>query len=397
MMQWVKNGFQSGLTGEIGGLFAVKKLQSICRFHATIPGYRPTPLYALSSLAKLLGVGQIYVKDESSRFGLKAFKGLGASYAIASYLAREHQFNISSSTFAELKEQIQPHSYTFATATDGNHGKGVAWAARLFGQSAKVFLPNGTSSARLHAIRKLGAEAEITDLNYDDTVKRVASLAEKQEWVLVQDTAWEGYEQIPFDIMQGYVTIVNEIIDQLQGDSFDGITHIILQAGVGSFPAAIAAAITELTFPYMPQIFIVEPEKAACFYHSVNDSSGKPIQVTGELTTMMAGLACGRPNPLAWSILKSLGSVFFSCKDEISATGMRVLGNPIAPDERIIAGESGAAPLGLLYELLTQQQWQEQRREWGLDQSAKILLINTEGDTDPANYRRIVWEGAQEK
>lgn len=395
-MQWVKNRFQKGLTEEISRQFAAQQFNSICRFHASIPGYRPTPLYTLSELAKLLGVGQIFVKDESSRFGLQAFKGLGASYAIASYLSRQNYLDLSSINFAELKQHIQPNSITFATATDGNHGKGVAWAARLFGQSAKVFLPKGTSSARLHAIREQGAEAEMTNLNYDDTVKMVASLANDKGWVLIQDTAWEGYEEIPFDIMQGYVTIVRELIDQLQ-DSFKEITHVILQAGVGSFPAAIAAAIGVVTSPDLPQIFIVEPEKAACFYHSVNDPSGLPIQVSGELTTMMAGLACGRPNPHAWSILKSLGSVYFSCKDEISAMGMRVLGNPIRPDDRIIAGESGAAPLGLLYELLSQQQWRKLRAEWSLDQSAHILLINTEGATDPTNYRRIVWEGVQRK
>lgn len=394
-MEWVKNRLQSGLTKEVKEPFSVKQLKAISRFHTSIPEYRPTSLYSLSELAKLLGVGQIYVKDESSRFGLQAFKGLGASYAIASYFARLLQCDLSSFTFTELKKRIQPNSTTFATATDGNHGKGVAWAARLFEQSAKVFLPKGTSLARFNAIREQGADAEITDLNYDDTVKMVASLAEEHGWVVVQDTAWEGYEQIPLDIMQGYMTIISEIVDQLEETSLDQMTHVILQAGVGSFPAAIAAAIGELTSPSMPKIFIVEPEKAACFYHSVSHSSGAPIQVSGELTTMMAGLACGRPSPLAWTILKSLGSLFFACEDEMSVIGMRVLGNPIASDHRIIAGESGAAPLGLLYELLSRPQWQKQRKEWGLDQSAKVLLINTEGATDPVTYQRVVWEGAQ--
>ncbi|SHF25508.1 diaminopropionate ammonia-lyase [Seinonella peptonophila] len=390
-MKWTKNQFKTIQKPDAFQHFKPGLVDHIHRFHKTIPEYSPTPLYQLKALSAKLGIGKIYVKDESKRFGLNAFKALGATYTIAKHFAKQLSIDLSSTNFLNLIERVKSlPTTTFATTTDGNHGKGVAWAASLFHQPARIFMPKGSASARLEAIRNLGAQAEMTDLNYDDTVKMVAKLAKENGWVLVQDTAWEGYEEIPIHIMQGYLTIIGEIKEQLSKESFNQISHVILQAGVGSFPAAIAAAIYQISND-PPSFIIVEPEQANCFYQSAFHSSGLPQRVYGNLTTMMAGLACGKPNPFAWAILKSTSDFFFSCADKVSEKGMRVLGNPLKEDPRIIAGESGAVPLGLLYELLSYNRWESIRSQLKLDLSSNILVINTEGDTDPVNYRNIVW------
>lgn len=394
-IQWVCNQFKKEeLSIQETQHFSEKELKKAINFHSTMPGYQSTPLYSLLGLSDFLGVKKIYVKDESKRFGLNAFKGLGVSYAMASYFAGKLSLDLNSTRFHTLAEQVRSMPITtFATATDGNHGKGVAWAANLFGQQAKVYMPKGASQSRLQAIRKFGADAYITDQNYDDTVQMVANLATDHHWVLIQDTAWKSYEMIPRFIMQGYTTIISEISEQLEDPSLSEVTHVFLQAGVGSFAASMAAAIYNMTSPACPKIIVIEPNQADCLYRSALEPSGNPKRVYGDLSTMMAGLACGDPNPIAWDLLKGLTSYFFSCEDTISATGMRVLGNPIAQDPKIISGESGAVSIGLLYELMNSQGALEARKEIGLDRSSVVLVINTEGDTDPINYRDVVWGG----
>jgi diaminopropionate ammonia-lyase len=279
---------------------------------------------------------------------------------------------------------------TFATATDGNHGKGLAWAASLFGQQAKVFMPEGSEASRLEAIRELGAEAEIMNLNYDDTVERVAALAEENGWVLVQDTAWPGYEEIPLSIMKGYTTIITEVQSQLGKNDFHGITHVFLQAGVGSFAGAMAAALFNLTGGEGPTIVVVEPDQADCFHRSIQNPSGDPQRVTGALDTMMAGLACGEPSIQGWEILKASADAFISCGDETSARGMWLLGKPEGDDQSIVSGESGAAPFGAFHRLMTEAEYQVERQQLGLNGTSNVLFISTEGDTDARNYARIM-------
>jgi diaminopropionate ammonia-lyase len=372
--------------------FTKEKVDGVYQFHTSMPVYEETPLHSLKGLSDYLGVQNVFVKDESKRFGLNAFKGLGVSYAVADYYAKQLNIHLHEVDFNELIQLTkQLPQVTFTTATDGNHGKSLAWAAQLFGQPAKIFMPKGSSPSRLEAIRSFGAEATETDLNYDDTVQMVAEMAKQHNWVVIQDTAWEGYEEIPLAIMQGYSTIVLETMNQLSKQSFHEITHVFLQAGVGSFASAIASTITSLAEGTPPKIIIVEPEQADCLYQSALDDSGQPKRVYGDLNTIMAGLACGDPNPIAWNLLKTTVHHFFSCGDEIAAKGMRVLGNPIGTDARIIAGESGAAPLGFVYEVMNNPELVTTRQDLNLGKDSNVLVINTEGDTDPDSYRKIVW------
>ncbi len=364
------------------------------RFHRSLAGYNNTPLYDLPGLAHLAKVGKVLVKDESERFGLNAFKVLGASYAIACLLARRLGLDADSLDFEGLAAaaQSQPEPLTFVTATDGNHGRAVAWAAEQLGQRAVVYLPQGASPHRVAAIVEHGAEAVVLDTNYDEAVRFAAKRAEQEGWLLVQDTAWTGYDEIPTWIMQGYTTLADEAWDQMR---VLGVTptHVFLQAGVGSFAASQLGywqSQRELTRP--PQFVVMEPSNAACFYLSAQCRDGQPHAVMGDLQTMMAGLSCGEPNPLAWPLLRDYVCGFFSCPDYVASYGMRILGNPWFGGPRVTAGESGAVGAGLLA-LLAEPVYAEWRQQLGLDENSVVLLVNTEGATDPVNYRRVVWEG----
>ncbi len=216
---------------------------SAAAFHRGLPGYAPTPLEDLPALARSLGVEQILVKNESKRFGLNAFKGLGGSYAMAGRLCRDFGLELNENTFAQLRAPAfrdRLREITFVTATDGNHGRGVAWAAQVFGCRAVVYLPKGSARERLDNILALGAEAEITDLNYDDAVRFAGEMARKNGWVLIQDTAWPGYEDIPADVMRGYTTLAREIERQRTERGWEVPTHLFLLVGVRSFPGAMA-------------------------------------------------------------------------------------------------------------------------------------------------------------
>ena len=363
-------------------------------FHAGFPDYQPTPLANLSQLAQNIGVGGIHVKDESHRFGLNAFKVLGGSFAIGKYIAQMLGKDVSelgyqALTSPSIREQIG--TVTFATTTDGNHGRGVAWTANRLRQQAVVYMPKGTQSIRLEHIRSLGAKACITDMNYDDTVRMTAQQAQENNWIVVQDTAWEGYTDIPGWIMQGYATMGLEAIEQLRAQNI-APTHIFLQAGVGSMAAAILGLFANIFTP-CPRTVIVEAEQAACFYKSATMGDGNIHNVDGDLATIMAGLACGEINPTAWEIIRKHATLFASCPDWVAADGMRILGNPLVGDERVISGESGAATAGLLHAIMTEPAYAAVKKQLALDEYSQILLFSTEGDTDPQMYRRIVWNG----
>ena len=365
---------------ETSPLFSRQQAQQARRFHQKITGYKPTPLVALNELSALFGVQKILVKDESRRFGLNAFKMLGGSYAIARLLCEKYDLDINDLSFETLKSSIK-EKMTFATTTDGNHGRGVAWAARQLGQNAVIYMPKGSAQERVDAILRLGAECIVTDMNYDDTVRFTMQTAQNNGWEVVQDTAWEGYTKIPTWIMQGYATLA-------------GIarpTHVLLQGGVGAMAGGVLGYLADVYGAKHLHSIIVEPELADCLYRSA--LKGQMVNVSGDMATIMAGLACGEPNPLGWEVLRNCATQFVSCQDAVAALGMRVLGNPTGQDPRIISGESGAVGLGLLAAIHFHPQRDALMHKLKLDSRSVVLVISTEGDTDVKHYREVVWEG----
>lgn len=409
---------KQGVNTQILTLLNRENAEKIKKFHETFPMYQQTPLAELKETAKVLGLGNLYVKDESYRFGLNAFKVLGGSHAIGKYLAGKLGKELEEISYdvlisEETREKLG--DITFVTATDGNHGRGVAWTANQFKQKSVVYMPKGSAQERLDNIRAAGADASITDMNYDDAVRLASKHAQENEWVLVQDTAWEGYEEIPTWIMQGYETMGLEALEQLP----EMPTHIFLQAGVGSMAAAIAgffvSAYQEIhqgkfkknsnnknecdekdarkSVGKCPMIVIVEPNKADCFYQTAEADDGKLYFTTGDMDTIMAGLACGEPCSIAWDILKDCADYYISFPDYAAAKGMRILGNPVKGDTRVIAGESGASAFGCVAEIMSNPELINIKEKLHLDENSKVLFFNTEGDTDKENYKAIVWDG----
>ena len=370
----------------------LEKAKEVHKFHSSFDIYKETPLVELKCLAEKINIDNLFVKDESYRFGLKAFKVLGGSYAIAKYIAKTLNESIETLTFEKLiSKEVRERlgDITFITATDGNHGRGVAWTAKKLMKKSIVFMPKGSSKERLESIRKEGAEAEILDKNYDETVRYAKALAEKNNYVMVQDTAWEGYYDIPKWIMQGYTTMAYETYKQLK----EKPTHIFIQAGVGAVAAAVDGFFSNIYKEDRPIITVIEPNKANCIYKTADKNDGKIHAVTGDMDTIMAGLACGEPNPIGWSVLKDYCDNFVSCPDYISAKGMRILGNTVGDDIKVISGESGAVGIGLVAETMTNPELKWLRLKLKLDENSRVLCFSTEGDTDKENYRKIVWDG----
>ena len=377
--------------------FGLEQAQRVRHFHQSFPEYSVTPLVKLEVLAEELGVQSIYVKDESYRFGLNAFKVLGGSYAIAREIGRllglkEEELTLGRLLAPDVKERLG--TLTFVTATDGNHGRGVAWTAQRLGHRAVVFMPKGTAAERLENIRRLGAEASITNVNYDDTVRLARAYAAEHKGIIVQDTSWEGYDEVPLHIMQGYTTMGSEIVEQLQAYGNIKPTHVFLQAGVGAMAGAMAGFIADYYKERRPLITIVEPNQADCIYRTALANDGQLHTVGGALDSIMAGLCCGEPCSLGWRQLAAYADNFVAMPDRAAALGMRVLGSPMGSDAAVVAGESGAAGFGLAMAALWEQDLAELKRSLQLDAKSVILCISTEGATDVANYRRIMWEGA---
>ncbi len=350
--------------------------ENIRRLHKSLKVYNETPLIELKNFK---GVRSIFVKDESQRFGLKAFKGLGGVWAIYKVISGE--LGLNNPTLEEIfKHREKLSEMTFITTTDGNHGKGVSWAAGLFGCKSYVFMPKGTVDVRAQAVRDAGsATVEITDMLYDECVKYTAELAEKNHWHLIQDTSWDGYEEIPAQIMLGYSTLAYEALEQM---NYQRPTHIFLQAGVGSMAGAIAAVFAEVFKDNPPRITIVEPTQVACFYETMKIGDGKIHSSTGNCQTMMAGLNCATPCELAWKILRRYAADSAAIPDSTAAEAMRILAA-----QKIISGESGCAGFALANAALKNP---ELRRALELDENSIIFVINTEGDTDPDNYKKIL-------
>ena len=350
-VRWIIND-NSRVSGEKANVdaFSQNEISKARNFHKKFDIYEPTPLARLTELSAKLGVKEFLVKDESKRFGLNAFKVLGGSYAIGNFLAEKLEKNIDEVDFDMLKSNETKEKLgdiTFYTATDGNHGRGVAWAANQLGQKSVVYMPKGSSQYRLDKIKAEGADASITDMNYDEAVRLADKNAKATGGEVIQDTAWEGYVKVPMWIMQGYGTLMLEAVEQMKEYGIDAPTHVFLQAGVGAMAGAVQGMIASIYPENRPITTIVEPEVANCIFRSAENK--KMTNVTGDMFTIMAGLACGEPNPIGWDIMKDYSDAFISCPEYVAADGMRVLGNPLGNDPKVISGESGSVTSGIVY------------------------------------------------
>lgn len=386
---------QASLTTDLSS-FSKDEAKKTYDFHSSFDVYTKTPLTSLPGLAKALGVKEIRLKDESYRFGLNAFKVLGGSYALGRYIAKklgEEIENMPASKILSKEVREKLGDLTFVTATDGNHGRGVAWTANQLGQHSVVYMPKGSAKERLDNIRAEGADASIVDMNYDEAVRLANSQAQEKGWVMVQDTAWEGYTDIPLWIMQGYMTMGYELIQQLEADGAEKPTHVFLQAGVGSMAGAMAGFLASYYGEERPFVTVIEPSKADCVFRTAKANDGKLHFVTGRMDTIMAGLACGEPCTIGWEVLKNCADAFISCPDYVAADGMRILAAPCRGDQPIVSGESGAATLGCVANILLDQDLTELKEKLHLDANSRVIFISTEGDTDKDNYRKVVWGG----
>ena len=394
-IKWAPNQMPKTDCAKSLSLMSHAEMETALSFHKSFPQYAETPLAALPNLASFLGLKGIYVKDESHRFDLNSFKVLGGSYAIAKYIAKKlgqkiNELDYNTMVSAETKQKLG--DITFYTATDGNHGRGVAWAANKLRQKSVVFMPAGSSQIRLQNILKEGSDASITEFNYDDAVRLANKRAlEDPNGVVVQDTAWEGYEEIPGWIMQGYGTMALEARLQLMSAGIERPTHIFVQAGVGSLAGAVVGYFANL-FPANPPLMtVLEASAADCLYLSCRE--GRLVEKKGDLSTIMAGLSCGEANTISWEILKNHARFFVSAPEWLASRGMRLLAAPLKGDSKVVSGESGAVTAGLLYTLLRNSEYSDFCEALGLNADSVVLLFSTEGDTDPDKYRDIVWDG----
>ena len=395
-IKWILNQMPKNEDKNLA-VMALDNVNQARKFHRSFPQYSVTPLAKLDGMAGQLGLGGLFVKDESYRFGLNAFKVLGGSFAMAKYIAKEMGKDVSEMTYDYLTSKKFRDDFgqaTFFTATDGNHGRGVAWAANKLGQKAVVHMPKGSTQTRFDNIAKEGASVTIEELNYDDCVRLAAKeAAETPHGVIVQDTAWDGYEEIPSWIMQGYGTMVMEADQQLKEAGIDRPTHVFVQAGVGSLAGAVVGYFAHKYKENPPVMVVCEASAADCLYRSAMKESGDLVNVGGDLQTIMAGLACGEANTIGWDILRNHVSVFASCPDWMSAKATRIYANPLGNDPHIVSGESGSVPLGLCFTALHDEDAKNLKEALKLDENSNVLVISTEGDTDPVRYREIVWDG----
>jgi diaminopropionate ammonia-lyase len=356
------------------------------------PGYAVTPLHRLDGLAQTLGLAELTYKDERGRFGLGSFKALGGAYAVANVLrgkvmaarglAGVTSKRLLSGEFADIVGNA-----TVTCATDGNHGRSVAWGARLFGCRCVIFVHEHVSQGRRDAIAQYGAEVREVKGNYDDAVRHAAATAREEGWTVVSDTSYPGYRDIPTDVMHGYGVMAAEIERQMKQPP----THVIVQAGVGALAAAVCASFWLYWGERRPRFVTVEPVHADCVYRSVE--AGRPMVVAGTLDTVMAGLACGEVSELAWEVLHGGVNVAAAVGDEYALRAMRRLASPAGRDPPIVAGETGGAGLGVL---LAAREDDHLRQVLALDADSRVLLIGSEGDTDPAIYRDVVGRTAEE-
>ncbi|KHK59953.1 diaminopropionate ammonia-lyase [Burkholderia sp. A9] len=351
-----------------------------------------TPLHGLPGLAAKLGIGSIRVKDESARSVLGSFKALGAPIALVRLILRlwpDHNLD-PRALFAGDYRDLLTH-FTVVSATDGNHGKGLAAAAQALGCRCVIVLHANVSVEREAAIAAYGAEIVRITGNYDESVEEAARLATANGWHVVSDTSYDGYEDIPRDVMQGYGTIAAEVVEQSDSrPDHPAFTHVFLQGGVGGLAAGLASYLWEFHGVHRPRFIVVEPKQADCLYQSALE--GRAARATGSVDSVMAGLACGETSPLAWKFLQPCIDEFMTISDDDAVRAMRILASGSEGDTPIVAGESGVAGLAGLSVLL---QDPALVRKVGLDSTSHVLVINTEGATAPATYRDLVGETAE--
>ena len=352
------------------------------------PGYKATPLHAFDALAGSVGLGKIWYKDEAQRFQLKSFKALGGAYAVARQLQNIIEQNTgnrpSISDLLEGRYQSEVSELVVSCATDGNHGRSVAWGAQIFGCGCVIYIHRDVSEGRKQAMEAFGAEVIRISGNYDDSVKLADSEAKAHNRVIVSDTSYEGYMEIPKDVALGYTVMLAELVEQLNGEI---PTHVFVQGGVGGLASAVCGYFWDLWGEKRPRCVVVEPEQANCLQQSAQ--AGTPVVVEGDLDTLMAGLACGEVSALAWQILATGGDDFMTLSEEAVPAMMRLLAKGYETDSAVEAGES-AVP-GLAAALLAAQS-EEFAAKLGLNAESKILVIGTEGATDPELYQQLVGE-----
>ncbi len=351
------------------------------------PGYRATPLISLPGLANACQLGAIWYKDEAGRFGLGSFKALGGAYAVLRLLLRrlaEHTGREAApSDLADPRHADAVAGVTVCCATDGNHGRSVAWGAQRFGCACVIYVHATVSQARVAAIEGFGARVVRIDGNYDDAVRAAARDASTYGWFVVSDTSYEGYTDIPRDVMQGYSVMAQEVLEQLpEGDL---PSHVFIQGGVGGLAAAITAHFWERLGHRRPRIIVVEPDRAACIFASI--AAGERVAVPGDLDTLQAGLACGEVSLLAWDILKDGVSDVLAIPDKTAVACMRLLAGGVDGDPAIVAGESAVA--GQAGVVLARQR-PDLAQALGLDRDSRILVFGTEGATDEGLYARLL-------
>jgi diaminopropionate ammonia-lyase len=355
------------------------------------PMNKPTPLYAMPNLAATLGIGSLAIKDEGQRLGLKSFKALGGAYAVMSLILSEAEKRLRSALKpADLVSPLVKNiaaTLTVTCATDGNHGRSVAAGARIAGCACVIFVHGGVSQERADAIGRYGAEIRRTTGTYDDSVREAAEAAKRERWIVVSDTSWDGYEDIPLTVMQGYTIMAGEAFDALQKPP----THIFLQAGVGGMAAAVAAHSHAVYGTACPKIIVVEPARAACLFASA--IAQKRVEIPHGQATIMGMLECYAPSAIAWEILSPLASGYVTLEEDDAIAAMKLLAFPGGNDPAIVSGESGGTGLAGLIACLKDE---AAIKALGLDQNSRVLVFNSEGATDPALYEKLIGKREQD-
>ena len=348
--------------------------------------YKPTPLHSFDDIAQETGVSSVFYKDENTRFNLKSFKALGGAYAVANLLIKklkDEGIKANSSDLILGTYKDYTSKLTVCCATDGNHGRSVAWGAQQFGCNCEIYIHQNVSPGREKAIAKYGALVNRIDGNYDESVRIAAEVAELNGYTVVSDTSYEGYTDIPKDVMQGYTVMVDEAMKQMNVTP----THVFLQGGVGGFPSAVVSFLQE-SLDCPPIFVVVEPVNADCLFQSA--VNGEPTPIHGDLDTIMAGLACGEVSVLAWSILESHVTHFMSITDESVPKAMQLLANRKTP---IVAGES--AITGLAGYLIACND-SDLKSKLMINENSKVLFFGTEGDTDEEMYEQLVGRSSEQ-
>ena len=351
-------------------------------------GYTPTPLFNLQELAASLALDKLMYKDEGLRFGLGSFKALGGSYAALRVLQRQISNlldrKVSLRDIRLGKYSREAAEITMVSATDGNHGRSLAWGCQRFGVPCKIYIHAKVSEERSSAMRNFGAEVIRINGTYDDSVEFARIAADKNKWIVVSDTSWPGYFEPPRDVMLGYGVLTCEINEKLTRAP----THIFLQSACGGFAASVASALRHFWGDQIPRVVIVESELAACLFECAKANNLTSVRIKEE--TIMAGLSCREPSDMAWEVLSEEASDFITIPDNIVPPTVRLLACPEGNDPVIKAGESAVAGLAVL---VCASKQPGLREKLGLDKNSRVLLIGTEGVTDTEIFNQIIKGG----